>query len=156
MTSYVSRYRRHYGLRGHLWQGRFKPFAIQDDDHLLTVIRYVERNPIRANLVNSATAWAWSSLGSPPPEVRTPALHAGPVARGANWLAHVEQPLTEAELVAVRRCVARGTPFGTPAWTEITASVLGLESTLRQAGRPATRCPLGSASTSAHVASASW
>ncbi len=81
MTSYVSRYRRHYDLRGHLWQGRFKPFAIQDDDHLLTVIRYVERNPIRAYLVNSATAWAWSSLGSPPPEVRTPALYASPVAR---------------------------------------------------------------------------
>ena len=53
MTSYVSRYRRHDGLRGHLWQGRFKPFAVQDDDHLLTVIRYVERNPMRAHLVDS-------------------------------------------------------------------------------------------------------
>ena len=156
MTSYVSRYRRHDGLRGHLWQGRFKPFAVQDDDHLLTVIRYVERNPMRAHLVDSATAWAWSSLGCPPPDVLNPSAHAGPVARGAHWLAHVEQPLTDAERVAVRRSVARETPFGTPAWTEMTASVLGLESTLREAGRPATRSPSGSASTSAQVASAAW
>ncbi len=143
MTSYVSRYRRHDGLRGHLWQGRFKPFAVQDDDHLLTVIRYVERNPMRAHLVDSATAWACSSLGCPPPDVRTPALPRRPRRAGAHWLAHVEQPLTDAERVAVRRSVARETPFGTPAWTEMTASVLGLESTLREAGPPRHAEPIG-------------
>src|SRR5436305_551738 len=48
---------------GHVYQGRFKSFPVQEDDHLLTVLRYVERNPLRANLVQAAEQWRWSSLG---------------------------------------------------------------------------------------------
>ncbi len=61
MTSHVRRYHRHYGSSGHVWQGRFKSFPVQDDDHLLTVVRYVEGNPVRAGMVKSAKDWAWSS-----------------------------------------------------------------------------------------------
>ena len=46
MTSHVRRYHRHYDSSGHVWQGRFKAFPIQSDEHLLTVMRYVERNPV--------------------------------------------------------------------------------------------------------------
>jgi len=46
---------------GHLYQGRFKSFPIEDDDHLYTVLRYVERNPRRANLVARASQWRWGS-----------------------------------------------------------------------------------------------
>jgi putative transposase len=42
------------GGTGHLYQGRFKSFPIQDDEHLLTAMRYVERNPVRANFVERA------------------------------------------------------------------------------------------------------
>ena len=41
------------GGTGHLYQGRFKSFPIQDDEHLLTVMRYVERNPLRAAEVSA-------------------------------------------------------------------------------------------------------
>src|SRR5690348_4759135 len=51
LTTHVRRYRRHYGSSGHVWQGRFKAFPCQDDAHLLTVLRYVERNALRAGLV---------------------------------------------------------------------------------------------------------
>jgi len=51
LTTHASRYNRAYGLKGHVWQGRFHAFPIEQDDHLLTVLRYVERNPLRANLV---------------------------------------------------------------------------------------------------------
>lgn len=61
MTTHVRRYHRHYGTSGHVWQGRFKSFGIQDDDHCLTVARYVEGNPVRAGLVESAMDWCWSS-----------------------------------------------------------------------------------------------
>ena len=61
MTSHVRRYHRHYGSSGHVWQGRFKSFPVQDDEHLLTVIRYVEGNPVRAGMVKSAKDWPWSS-----------------------------------------------------------------------------------------------
>src|SRR5262245_39966713 len=54
LTAHARRYHRHYGTSGHVWQGRFKAFAIQDDDHLATVLRYVERNALRAELVARA------------------------------------------------------------------------------------------------------
>ncbi len=55
-NAHVRRYHPHYHSSGHIWQGRFKAFPIQEDDHLLTVLRYVERNPVRANLVERARA----------------------------------------------------------------------------------------------------
>lgn len=63
LTSHVRRYHRHYQTSGHVWQGRFQAFPIQEDDHLLTVIRYVERNPVRAAglAVSKAEHWPWSS-----------------------------------------------------------------------------------------------
>src|SRR5208337_2834380 len=57
LTAHVRRYQRHYHATGHVWQGRFKAFPIQDDDHLLVVLRYVERNPLHAGLVGRAEAW---------------------------------------------------------------------------------------------------
>ena len=53
---------RHTTGSGHLYQGRFKSFPVQDDEHLLTVCRYVERNALRANLVQRSEAWRWGSL----------------------------------------------------------------------------------------------
>ena len=47
---------------GHLYQGRFKSFPVQTDEHFLTVCRYVERNALRAKLVKRAESWQWSSL----------------------------------------------------------------------------------------------
>jgi putative transposase len=76
MTSHVRRYHRHYRSHGHLWQGRFKSFPIQQDGHLLTVLRYVFRNPVPAGLVEQAMDWPWSSLRFPhlsdPPPAETP------------------------------------------------------------------------------------
>src|SRR5688572_24903460 len=68
LTSHVRRYHRHYGTSGHVWQGRFKAFPIQKDEHLLLVLRYVERNPVRAKTlgVRRAERWPWSSLAAPP------------------------------------------------------------------------------------------
>ena len=54
-------FRRNAGT-GHVYQGRFKSFPIQEDEHFLSVCRYVERNALRANLVERAEDWRWSSL----------------------------------------------------------------------------------------------
>src|SRR4051812_22599060 len=64
-NAHVRRYRQHYETNGmgHLYQGRFKSFPVSTDDYdLLTVIRYVEANPLRARLVERAEDWRWSSL----------------------------------------------------------------------------------------------
>lgn len=129
---------RHSAGTGHLYQGRFKSFPVQDDEHLYTVARYVERNPRRAKLTTHAERWPWSSLfrwrRASAEDKRL--LAAWPVPRQAGWTAHVNQPLTEAELLAVRHSVQRGSPLGTAAWSRRATHKLGLETTLRPRGRP--------------------
>jgi putative transposase len=123
---------------GHLYQGRFKSFPVQDDEHYYTVARYVERNAQRAKLVHRAEQWQWSSLarwlrGSAEDQAL---LAAWPLPRKAGWVEHVNKPLTEVELAAVRSSVLRGKPYGGPSWSDRAVRRLGLESTLRPRGRP--------------------
>src|SRR5208282_2122162 len=51
----------HTAGSGHLYQGRFKSFPVQSDDHFLTVCRYVERNALRAGLAERAEDWPWGT-----------------------------------------------------------------------------------------------
>jgi putative transposase len=137
LNTHVRRYHQHYHSSGHIWQGRFKAFPIEQDEHLLTVLRYVERNAVRAHLVRRAEQWQWSSARYwQKEEERPPFLAEGPVERPRPWLPWVNQAVTVAELEAVRRSVNRGTPFGDEAWVERMARRLGLEATLRPRGRP--------------------
>lgn len=129
---------RHTTGSGHLYQGRFKSFPVQDDEHFLTVCRYVERNALRANLVRRAEDWRWGSLyrweqGSAKEKA---ILAAWPLRRLAGWVAEVNAPQTETELTALRRAVNRGSPFGEISWSDQIVRRLGLESTLRPQGRP--------------------
>ncbi|MEZ5992953.1 MAG: transposase [Planctomycetota bacterium] len=57
-TCHVRRYHRHYKTTGHVWQGRYKSFPIQGGGSLLSVLRYVERNPVRAGWFGRAQDWA--------------------------------------------------------------------------------------------------
>jgi putative transposase len=129
---------RHSTGSGHVYQGRFKSFPMQNDDHFHTVCRYVERNAVRANLVQRAEDWRWGSLhrwkhGT---AKEKSLLAAWPLPRRPGWLEHVNTPQTEAELSALRRSVRRGCPFGAASWCDRTVRRLGLESTLRPQGRP--------------------
>ena len=123
---------------GHVYQGRFKSFPVEEDDHFCTVARYVERNALRANLLRRAEAWRWSSLFRwlHGPAEEKPALASWPLPRKAGWVEHVNSPLSDAELSAIRRSVDRGSPFGSESWSERTIRRLGLESTIRPRGRP--------------------
>ena len=119
-----------------MWQGRFKAFPIQEDEHLLTVLRYIECNPLRAGLVKRAEDWRWSSLPNWLTPPLMPFLDPGPVPRPPQWLEHVNMPLQEKDLKRLRWSVRRGTPFGGIDWIKTTAVQLGLEDTLRPPGRP--------------------
>jgi putative transposase len=134
LTAHVRRYHRHYHSSGHVWQGRFRAFPIQEDEHLLTVLRYIERNPVRAGLVRKAQDWPWSSAAAA--RAGAPPLDPGPVPRPPGWPEHVNQPQTEAELEALRECIRRRRPFGESAWAQQTAERLGLQASLRPRGRP--------------------
>jgi putative transposase len=139
---HTMRWHAHYktGGTGHLYQGRFKSFPIQSDNHLLTVMRYVERNPVRANLIELAEEWKWSSAyvrrHSPDESGWLAIPDDPPLPR--NWRSWVNKVETEAELQSVRNSVKRGLPFGEAQWTKNSAARLGLESTTRPKGRPKT------------------
>lgn len=124
---------------GHVYQGRFKSFPVASDEHLQTVLRYVERNPLRAGLVARAEDWQWGSLyrrvrGTP--EERA-LLAETPVPLGPAWVAHVNRPQSERDLTAVRTSLTRGRPFGNAPWQTKVADQLGLTHTFRPRGRPA-------------------
>src|SRR5205807_8047464 len=108
---------------GHVYQNRFKAFAVAEDEHLLTVLRYVERNPLRAGLVRRAEDWPWSSLACrlAGGEAALRRLHPWPVAMPPDWPRSVNEAQTEAELDALRRSVARGRPHGSAAWGQTVA-----------------------------------
>jgi putative transposase len=135
MTAHVRRYHAHHHSSGHIWQGRFRDFPIEADDHLLTVLRYIERNPVRAGLVCRAQDWRWSSAAKMVDEM-DPILDPGPVPRPSNWLRHVNQPQTEADVENLHECLRRGRPFGNSKWILATAKRLGLGASLRPRGRP--------------------
>jgi putative transposase len=126
----------HSGGTGPLYQGRFKSFPVQEDDHLLTVCRYVERNPLRAGLVARAEQWPWSSLARRVRGRGVDLLADWPTPEPPGWLEQVNGVETEGELEALRRSVRRGAPFGSEGWNQETAQCLGLASTLRPIGRP--------------------
>lgn len=137
MTSHVRRYHREYGGSGHIWQGRFKSFVIQEDGHLLMVLRYIERNPVRANLARSARDWPWSSHHEASAvQVVQCIIAPCPIERPANWTSYVDEPQNEAEVERIRQCIKRQSPFGQQRWTQNLAKTLGLETTLRSRGRP--------------------
>ena len=123
---------------GHLYQGRFKSFPIQTDEHYYTVLRYVERNPLRAGLVRRAEQWRWSSAwrrqrgGAEAASLLAP----GPLRLPEDWSRIVARPQAEGELEAVRRSAQQGRPYGGARWQRNTALRLGLEFTLRPRGRP--------------------
>src|SRR5437773_1843214 len=103
---------------------------------MLAVLRYVERNPLRSGLVSVVDGWPWSSLAMMNRRERPLWYSDGPVKRGRDWLAHVATPQTDMELLALRRCVNRGCPYGGDSWQARTAAALALESTFRPRGRP--------------------
>ena len=78
---------------GHLYQGRFKSFVVQRDEYLLTVCRYVERNALRAKLVDRAEVWQWSSLWRREyGDARQKALISEwPIMRPKEWVAWVNE-----------------------------------------------------------------
>ena len=135
-TTHARHYHAKYGTTGHVWQGRYKHFAVQDDHYLLALLRYVERNALRAKLVARAEDWPWGSLNwrtrRESPLILTPP----PLELPEGWIQLVNLSQTAAELEAIRTSVNRQRPFGDPDWIAREARASGLDQTLGCVGRP--------------------
>lgn len=140
--THTQRYHAHYKTigRGHLYQGRYKSFPIEKDNHFLQVCQYVERNPIRAGLAKKAQDWKWSSawIRENGNENQKKIISAWPVEIPDNYLGRVNAPTNDEEdkLEKIRYAIKRGCPYGDDIWIKKTAEKLNLISTLIPRGRP--------------------
>lgn len=138
--THAVRWRLEYDVvgEGHLYQARFKSFPVESDGHFLTVLRYVERNALRASLVVRAEDWRFSSLWRRTElrDVDDSLLSPGPVALPVDWVERVNRAETVSELKALRGCVERGDPFGSERWRKETSEQVRPNTNTRPRGRP--------------------
>ncbi len=138
--THTQRWHAHYHSvgYGHIYQGRYKSFLIQNDRYLLSVCKYVESNAFRANLTKKAEDWKWSSLwrreqgNSKQKEL----LSSWPVDTPKDYLASINRSQAEKELGYIRECSNKNRPFGDDSWLDKVVNKFGLEMTLRNPGRP--------------------
>jgi len=126
--------------QGHLYQGRYKSFLCQDDNHFLTLVRYVERNARRANLVKKAENWEWSSVWRRENGAtkQKKLLSIWPVSEPKDYSNWLNQAQTEDEEEAIRKSITKGNPYGDNSWVDGVVKRFNLEQTLRKVGRPRT------------------
>jgi putative transposase len=137
LTTHGQRYRAKHATVGHVWQGRYKSFLIQVDRHFLAVLRYVERNPVNANIVQHGIDWKWSSAreraGLAPV---SGLLTQSPMPLPTPWPHWVDEPLRSEELAQIRACVTSGQPLGHHGWVQTVQKQYGLAPTHSARGRP--------------------
>jgi putative transposase len=141
-TTHVRHYHEKRGTNGRLWQGPFKAFIVQTDHYLLTLLRYVERNAQRANLVERAEHWRWGSLRWRTTDRSPFPLAPSPVPLPSYWVDLVNMPQTAAELEAIRASVNKQQPFGDPEWVARHAEKENLSQVPGGAGRRRTGRPV--------------
>ncbi len=123
---------------GHLYQGRYKSFLCEGDEHFIQLARYVERNPLRANLTLRAEDWRWGSAWRRARGTRKQKrlLSEWPVPIPRGYSTFLNEPQSEKEVDALRRAITRGSPFGSEPWTGRMIKRFNLETTVRERGRP--------------------
>jgi len=126
---------------GPVYQGRYKSFLIQGDRHLLTVLRYVERNPCTAHLVKRADEWEYGSVyrryrGT----LKTRQLLAKwPILEPQDYLSLLSHPLTPKEFEKIALSKEKGVPYGSDEYVFNAVEQYNLQSTQRGIGRPKNR-----------------
>jgi putative transposase len=123
---------------GHLYQGRYKSFLCQKDNHFLVLVRYVERNAKRANLISKAEDWKWSSVwrrehGN---VKQKKILSSWPISISKDYLKYLNEPQKDDELKIIRKSINKNVPFGNDTWRDKIVDKYELGQTLRGVGRP--------------------
>lgn len=135
-----------YGTSGSIWEGRYKASLIQDDEYLLTCMRYIELNPVRANMTSTPGQYRWSSYRANAQGREDPLLTPHPLyqslgrsttsrqeAYRALFKAHVEGT----ELKDIRAAWQTGTPLGNDHFKEKIEKKLKTKVGQARRGRPA-------------------
>ena len=123
---------------GHLYQGRYKSFICQNDNHFITLVTYVEQNAIKAKLVGKAENWRWSSVWRRENgDIKQKKLLSDwPVAIPEDFLLILNQIQIKSDEEVIEKSIIKGNPLGDEFWVAVAVKQFGLEQTLRNVGRP--------------------
>jgi putative transposase len=124
--------------QGHLYQGRYKSFLCQKDNHFLALVRYVERNAKKAHLVKKAENWQWSSIWRRENGTarQKKLLSPWPVQKPRNYIKWLNEAQSKQEEEILEKSTERGSPYGSNNWLKNVINKFKLETTVRPRGRP--------------------
>jgi putative transposase len=136
-TSYSTYFNSKYGFKGHAWEGRPQICAM-DESYMWNAIRYVERNPVRAGMVERSEHYLWSGA----------AAHCGlrddilldknfpPPGMVENWSEWLRIDHSEDERRQIRHHTFSGRPWGAPEFLQLLEALIGRPLHPRKPGRP--------------------
>ena len=142
---YVPYINRAYGRSGTLWEGRYRDSLVQDEKYLLTCMRYIELNPVRANMVRTASAYHWSSYtcnaSGRKNELITPhriyvALGKDELSRRFAYREIFDHYMEEETITEIRSAWQTGTPLGNERFKQKVEKTLKKKVGFSQRGRP--------------------
>lgn len=133
-SQYVNR---KYKRSGHLWQGRFFSCPL-DNVHILAAARYIERNPVRAELVRRAEEWKWSSARAHISDVTDELLSEDTMFLGLvnDWREFINEPDDMEVVEILRKSTRTGRPLGNKGFVTQIENFLSRVLRLKKAGRP--------------------
>lgn len=142
---YVQFFNHQYKRSGTLWEGRFKSSLVQSERYFLVCQRYIELNPVRANMVSDPADYKWSSyqcsalgkrseLFSPHPEYL--ALGSDDQLRQENYRALFSAHVDKAMVSDIRDSLNKGLVLGTDQFKEQIEALFGRRVTVGRPGRP--------------------
>ncbi len=106
------------GWRGHLWQGRFSSFPM-DEKYLLAAARYIELNPVRARLIDDPVKWLWSSIKAHLTEKDDGIVSVAPLLdMVGNWREFIYGSGDEIDFTSLRQHEKTGRPLGNDRFVE--------------------------------------
>jgi putative transposase len=122
---YTRRINFRQGWRGHLWQGRFASYPM-DEMYLLRAARYIELNPVRAGLVAVAADYPWSSAAAHSRKQQDPLVDSCPFFEDSitDWENFLNEGVEESEQNRLRRHETTGRPLGDEAFIAHMESIL--------------------------------
>ena len=135
-SSYVRYYNKRYNLSGHLWQGRYKSFIVQEDTYLLVLLKYVEVNPKRARIVKDCIDYKYSSANTRVKNEKDLLIDETPICLPDDWYSYINSDEKNIDIESIRNSINRQSPLGDENWRYMVSKKYNLESTINSIGRP--------------------
>ncbi|MGB5324968.1 MAG: transposase [Pseudomonadales bacterium] len=141
---YVRSFNAMYGRSGTLWEGRFRSCIVETEDYLLRCYRYIELNPVRANIVEAPGEYKWSSFRSnalgTPSSLLTPhplysSLGTTPSERLHSYKKLFDGYIDKNELEEIRRATNKGMAFGSEQFKDDVEKLTGRRVRTHRRGR---------------------